>query len=161
MSYAAFAWEDCTVDVHEVPVDGTFELELAVRNTGEMAGSEVVQLYLHDQYAQTTRPWARLVGYAKVSLDPGEAERIRFIVSAALAAFTGREGTRIVERGDIELWLATAHRRMPSATARLKFTGEIRELSHCDCDGDCDCDRGTTGSLAAQVQVIPAPLITR
>lgn len=114
VSYAALAWEDCTVDVHEVPVDGTFEFELTVRNTGEMAGSEVVQLYLHDPYAQTTRPWARLVGYAKVSLDPGEAKRVRFTGSAALAAladlaaFTGREGTRIIEPGDIELWLATA-----------------------------------------------------
>ena len=81
MSYAAFAWEDYTVDAHEVPVDGTFEFGLTVRNTGEVAGSEVVRLYLHDPYAQTTRPWAWLV-YAKVSLDPGEAERIRFIVSA-------------------------------------------------------------------------------
>jgi beta-xylosidase len=107
VSYAAFAWEDYTVDAHEVPVDGTFEFGLTVRNTGEVAGSEVVRLYLHDPYAQTTRPWAWLV-YAKVSLDPGEAERIRFIVSADLAAFTGREGTRIVEPGDIELWLATA-----------------------------------------------------
>ncbi|WP_084316360.1 glycoside hydrolase family 3 N-terminal domain-containing protein [Actinospica robiniae] len=149
LSYTEFAWEDYAVTSDEMPVDGTFELELTVRNTGERAGSDVVQLYLHDPYAQTTRPWARLVGYAKVALEPGEAKRIRFTGSADLTAFTGREGTRIVEPGDIELWLAGA--ASPDAIrhrALVEVTGAVRELGH----------GGTSGSLAAEVQVNPVSL---
>ena len=51
---------------------------VTVRNTGDRAGTEVVQLYLHDPVAQTTRPVVRLVGYARVPLEPGAAARVTF-----------------------------------------------------------------------------------
>jgi beta-xylosidase len=140
LSYTAFAWEDYSCAQAQLSVDGEFEVGLTVRNTGDRAGSDVVQLYLHDPYAQTTRPWARLVGYAKVALEPGEAKRIRFTGSAGLTAFTGREGTRVIEPGDIELWFAAA--ASPDAIrhrARIELTGEIREPA--------------AGPLAAQVRI--------
>ena len=145
LSYTEFAWQDFAVAQREMSVDGTFEVELTVRNTGDRAGSEVVQLYLHDPYAQITRPWARLVGYAKVALKPGEAKRVRFTGGAELTAFTGREGTRIVEPGEIELWLAAA--ASPEAIrhrAQITLTGAVRELRP---------DRDAPSGLAARVEV--------
>ena len=63
---------------------------------------------LTDPYGQTnprsvTRPRNRLVGYARVALDPGHAATVSFGFHADLAAFTGRRGHRIVEPGDLEL----------------------------------------------------------
>ncbi len=71
LSYTTFEWADATVDGMTVAV--------TVANTGERAGADVVQLYLHDPVAQVTRPVQRLVGYAKVALAPGEraAGRVR------------------------------------------------------------------------------------
>ena len=66
------------------------DVGVTVRNTGDRAGTEVVQLYLHDPVAQTTRPVVRLIGYARVPLEPGEAARVTFTVPADLASFTGR-----------------------------------------------------------------------
>ena len=130
LSYTEFAWEDFASSATEIPVDGGFEVELTVRNVGERAGSEVVQLYLHDPVAQTTRPWARLLGFAKTALEPGEACRVRFTGHADLTAFTGRAGRRIVEPGDIELWLATsAGSDAVRHRAAIELTGSVRELT--------------------------------
>jgi beta-xylosidase len=130
LGYTEFEWADFAASAAELPVDGEFVVELTVRNAGSRAGSDVVQLYLHDPVAQTTRPWARLLGFAKVTLEPGEARRVRFTGHADLTAFTGRAGTRIVEPGDIELRLATS--AAPDAvryTAALRLVGEVRELT--------------------------------
>jgi beta-xylosidase len=128
LSYTSFDWADFAAGPRAVAVDGTFEVELTVRNSGSRAGSEVVQLYLHDPVAQTTRPWARLIGFAKVALEPGEAKRVRLTGHADLTAFTGRAGRRIVEPGDIELWLAASSG--PDAIrhrALITLTGHVRE----------------------------------
>ena len=130
LSYTSFTWDDFSVDKDEVSVDdGEFAVEVTVRNVGDRSGSEVVQLYLHDPVAQVTRPYVRLIGFAKVRLEPGEAKRIRLTGHVDLTAFTGRSGKRIVEPGDIELRLAASsadHAVRHRATLRL--VGQVREL---------------------------------
>ena len=51
--------------------DSAVSVSLTVRNTGDRAGAEVVQLYLHDPVAQVTRPVQQLIGYARVALERG------------------------------------------------------------------------------------------
>ncbi|MFE6098977.1 glycoside hydrolase family 3 N-terminal domain-containing protein [Streptomyces laurentii] len=130
LTYTTFAWSDLTVDHAEAPTDGAFTLALTVANTGDRAGTEVVQLYLHDPVASVVQPVQRLVAYARVDgLEPGESRRIRMTVPADLASFTGREGIRIVEPGELELRLAASSTR-PLLTARVTLTGPVRELDH-------------------------------
>ena len=50
----------------------------------------------------------RLVGYTRVTLEPGEARRLTVTVPADLASFTGRDGRRVVEPGALELRLASS-----------------------------------------------------
>ena len=149
LSYTSFAWDDFAVDSDEASVDdGEFELEVTIRNVGERAGGEVVQLYLHDPVAQVTRPWSRLIGFTKVRLEPGEAKRIRFVGHVDLTAFTGRSGKRVVEPGDIELRLASSsadeairHR------ATLRLVGRLRELPP-------PLDRSAPGRLVCRVEIV-------
>ena len=58
-----------------MPTDGEVAVSVRVRNTGDRAGDEVVQLYLHDVVAQVARPVEQLAGFARVTLEPGEARR--------------------------------------------------------------------------------------
>ncbi|GAA3976976.1 glycoside hydrolase family 3 N-terminal domain-containing protein [Streptomyces marokkonensis] len=129
LTYTTFAWSDLTVDTEEAPTDGGFELELTVRNTGERHGTEVVQLYLHDPVASVVQPVQRLVGYTRVPLAPGEGRRLRVTVPADLASFTGRDGHRVVEPGDLELRLA-ASSTDPLLTATVTLTGPERRVDH-------------------------------
>ncbi|MFC8140429.1 glycoside hydrolase family 3 N-terminal domain-containing protein [Streptomyces paradoxus] len=127
-SYTAFAWEDCTAtEPAELGTDGSHDVSVTVRNTGERAGAEVVQLYLHDPVASVTRPDVRLIGYQRVELGLGEAARVTFRFHTDLSAFTDRSGRRVVEPGALELRLAASSTDVRH-TARLTLTGPLRVL---------------------------------
>lgn len=124
-SYTGFTWSDYSGTAPEIGTDGSYELSLTVRNTGEREGTEVVQLYLHDPVASVTRPDVRLVGYRRLELAPGKASRVTFRWHADLSAFTDRSGRRVVEPGALELRLASSSAEVRHA-ARLELTGPVR-----------------------------------
>jgi hypothetical protein len=101
LSYTTFSYSEPELSAREVPTDGAVEVSCTVRNTGPVAGTEVVQLYLSDPVAQVARPVHWLAGFARVALEPGEAKRVAFRVHADRTSFTGLSGTRIVEPGEI------------------------------------------------------------
>ncbi|WP_405452516.1 glycoside hydrolase family 3 C-terminal domain-containing protein [Streptomyces achromogenes] len=129
LSYTSFDWDELTVGRAETDTAGEFSLAFTVRNTGERAGTEVVQLYLHDPVASVVQPVQRLIGYTRVRLAAGEARRVRVTVPADLASFTGRDGRRVVEPGELHLRLAasSAEARL---TATVTLTGPARHVDH-------------------------------
>ncbi|SHI05327.1 glycoside hydrolase family 3 N-terminal domain-containing protein [Streptomyces sp. 3214.6] len=135
-SYTAFAWEDFSGPDAEIPTDGSYDVSVTVRNTGDRAGAEVVQLYLHDPVASVTRPDVRLIGYRRLELAAGESARVAFRFHADLSAFTDRAGKRVVEPGALELRLGASSADVREV-ARLRLTGPVREVGterrlHCD-----------------------------
>ncbi|MEV4111762.1 glycoside hydrolase family 3 N-terminal domain-containing protein [Nonomuraea sp. NPDC049695] len=128
-SYTTFELGDLRVDAAEVPTDGEFAVSVRVRNTGGRAGEEVVQLYLHDVVAQVTRPVRQLTGFARVRLEPGASARVTFQVHADRTAFTGRDLRRIVEPGEIEVFVGTSAADLP-CWGTVRLTGPVRVVGH-------------------------------
>ncbi|MFJ1645495.1 beta-glucosidase [Streptomyces sp. NPDC088258] len=128
LSYTTFDWSELTAD-GSAGTDGTLELSFTVRNTGDRAGTEVVQLYLHDPVASVVQPVQRLIGYLRLPLAPDERARIAVSVPADLASFTGRTGRRVVEPGALELRLAASSADV-RLTAAVTLTGPVREVDH-------------------------------
>ncbi|MET7483242.1 glycoside hydrolase family 3 N-terminal domain-containing protein, partial [Streptomyces sp. NPDC005538] len=126
-SYTSFAWEFLESPASEIDTNGSYDLTLTVRNTGTRAGTEVVQLYLHDPVASVTRPDVRLIAYQRLELAPGEASRVTFHFHPDLSAFTDRSGRRVVEPGELELRLAASSVDVRH-TARLQLTGPVRTV---------------------------------
>ncbi|WP_433291624.1 glycoside hydrolase family 3 N-terminal domain-containing protein [Actinoplanes sp. CA-030573] len=125
-SYTTFEVDDLRISDETVPTDGEFTVTVRVRNTGERAGDEVVQLYLHDVVASVTRPVKQLTGFARVPLEPGEAKDVRFRVHTDRTAFTGRDLRRIVEPGALEIMVGTSAEDLPCRGA-VTLTGPVRE----------------------------------
>ncbi|RCH66628.1 glycosyl hydrolase [Streptomyces sp. SDr-06] len=129
LGYSDFIWSGLAVGVDETDTDGEFRLAFELRNVSGRAGSEVVQLYLHDPVASVVQPVQRLIGYRRIDLAAGAGCRIELAVPADLASFTGRGGSRIVEPGALELRIAAsstdAHFAVP-----LRLTGPVRPLDH-------------------------------
>jgi beta-xylosidase len=126
-SYTTFAWEAAEPVDRAIDTDGSYDLTVTVTNTGDRAGAEVVQLYLHDPVASVTRPDVRLIGYRRLELGAGEATRVTFRFHADLSAFTDRSGRRVVEPGTLELRLSASSTDVRH-TARLNLTGPVRVL---------------------------------
>ncbi|MFI2490380.1 beta-glucosidase [Promicromonospora kroppenstedtii] len=104
LSYTTFERE--LVDVERsVEAGGTFRAVVAVTNSGQVAGSDVVQLYGHDVVSSVARPTAQLLGYHRVDLQPGESTTISFEVPTTRFAFSDRRMVRVVEPGDVEVWV--------------------------------------------------------
>ncbi|QIQ07317.1 beta-glucosidase family protein [Streptomyces liangshanensis] len=134
LTYTTFAWSDLDTGgdgdrTPPVATDGEVALAFTVRNTGERAGDEVVQLYLRDPVASVVQPVQRLIGYVRVALDPGRSARIGVTVPADLASFTGRDGRRVVEPGRLELRLAASSTDV-RFTAAVTLTGPPRHVDH-------------------------------
>jgi beta-glucosidase len=118
LSYTTFAYDHLAVP-DQVPTDGSLPVSVRVTNTGPVAGDDVVQLYGHDVVGSVTRPVAQLLGYQRVHLAPGQSTTARFWVPTARLAFTDRAHTRVVEPGEIELWVGTSAQRETQARTVL------------------------------------------
>jgi beta-xylosidase len=129
LAYTEFDWDEPRADVRETAVDGEVSFTFAVRNTGARAGTEVVQLYLHDPVGQVARPEIRLVGYARVPLDAGASAQVHVTFPADLASYTGVDGRRIVEPGELELRLASSSARVLHRVP-VTLTGETRVVGY-------------------------------
>ncbi|NEM92409.1 beta-glucosidase family protein [Galbitalea soli] len=129
LSYSAVEWSDLAVSAEEIATDGRVELALTVRNESDRATVEVVQLYLSDPVASVVRPVRRLIGYQRVELAAGERRRIRVTVAADLAAFTGRDGRRVVEPGAVVLGFGRSSAAI-EWEARVILTGAERVVDH-------------------------------
>lgn len=119
LSYTSFEYADLTLSAAEVSPDGTVDISLTVKNTGSRAGTEVVQLYTRDRYASMVRPVQELAGFARVTLEPGEAKRVVFTLSPRQLAFLNEDMRWLVERGDIDVMVGASSRD-------IRLTGAFR-----------------------------------
>jgi len=126
-SYTTFSIESCELLEDSVPVDGTIRVTAAVKNTGPVAGEEVVQVYVRDLYARYVRPMQELKAFQRVSLEPGASCRLTFEIPADLMSFTVDGGRRIVEPGEVDIMVGTSSREIVS-TMRVTLTGEAKIL---------------------------------
>ncbi|GEA85012.1 beta-glucosidase [Cellulomonas gelida] len=139
LSYTTFAYDELVAASAQVPTDGRVRVAVRVTNTGERAGDDVVQLYAHDTVATVTRPVAQLVGFRRVSLAAGESVVVHFDVPTTRVAFSGRDLTRVVEPGELELWVGTCADRAASTSVRL--VGPVHAIG--------DDDRWTSTEVTA------------
>jgi beta-xylosidase len=106
LSYASFDYSDLVVDPDST-AGGNFTAAVTVTNTGAVRGADTVQLYGHDVHGTVTRPVAQLLGYARVELDPEDSVRLTFSVPTTRFAFSDRRMVKVVEPGDVEVWVAS------------------------------------------------------
>jgi beta-xylosidase len=125
LSYTTFGYADLELSSEHTATDGAVGISCTVRNTGSVIGTEVVQLYLGDPVASVVRPTSWLAGFTRVTLAPGESARVAFSLHADRTAFTGRDGTRIVEPGEISVAVGGASDDLP-LRGSFRLTGPVR-----------------------------------
>ena len=102
LSYTTFSYNNLSV---EKVSKTSFKVSLDLKNTGNVKGKEVVQLYIRDLVASSTRPVKELKGFELVSLEPGQKMRVIFKLTKEELGFFNNKGDFILESGDFKLFI--------------------------------------------------------
>jgi len=76
LSYTEFEYGNLHVEPSEIHPGGEARVTLDVKNTGDRAGVETVQIYIHEKYAPVSTPVKQLRGFERVALKPGETKTV-------------------------------------------------------------------------------------
>ncbi len=111
LSYTRFTYSSIQTDQNIYSVDDTIRLSVTVKNIGDRAGAETVQIYMHDADASVVRPVKELKGFEKVFLQPGEEKEVCVLLPVRdLAFFDDQVMTWVVEPGAFELMAGASSR---------------------------------------------------
>ena len=109
LSYTTFAYSDLKLSRAKIPADGAVDVSVAITNTGQRIGDEVVQLYVHDVASAVVRPVKELRGFRRITLKPGEKRTVTFTLPAAkLAYWDERTHAFVVEPGAFEIMVGAS-----------------------------------------------------
>jgi len=118
LSYTTFSVTGLTLDRTTVSPSGRVRATVTVTNTGDVAGDEVVQLYLHDPVASISQPVRRLRGFERVTLAPQQSRQVTFTLDRSDFGFYDNDGDFVVEPGQIEVYAGDSSQ----ATMKATFT---------------------------------------
>ena len=110
LSYTTFEISNLRADKREMTADGKLTVTVDVRNTGSVAGAEVLQLYISDSKSSQPRPVKELKGFKKVSLAPGEKQQVDFTIDrSALSFYDETTGDWTAEPGEFVVTVNSIH----------------------------------------------------
>jgi beta-glucosidase len=129
LSYTQFDYSPVTLNTSSVPLaqlmsapgqgatQPAIEAITTVRNTGQVAGTEVVQLYIQILGASVEEPVRVLEGFQRVSLQPGESKQIKFPLGFSELSFINTRSERVVELAEYTVFIGGSSQ----ATQAAKF----------------------------------------
>ncbi len=111
LSYTTFSYSDLKLYAKNITDRDSLTLSVTVRNTGHVAGREVVQLYVRDVESSVIRPVKELKGFEKIELAPGESKVIVFTLDKrAFSFYNEKTHDWFVESGDFEIMIGSSSR---------------------------------------------------
>ncbi|TSA20883.1 glycosyl hydrolase [bacterium] len=105
LSYTTFSYSQLALSATTLKPSESLLVSVTVKNAGDRAGEEVVQLYVRDEVASVTRPVRELKGFQKISLAPGESKRVQFILTPENLKFYDRDMKWTVKPGRFSLYV--------------------------------------------------------
>jgi beta-glucosidase len=122
LSYTTFEYSNLRIESSlgqeeaQIHQGGEVFIAADVRNAGERAGAEVVQLYIRDVISSVTTPVKQLKGFAKVALAPGEKKTVHFKLTPEDLSLLDRQMQRVVEPGEFKVMIG-------HSSADIRLTG--------------------------------------
>ena len=128
LSYTTFEYSDIVFDKEEIEDKDTLKVSCKVRNSGNVKGKEVVQLYVRDKVSTVIRPDKELKDFTKVELNPGEEKELTFTLNKRSFAYYNLDiNDYYVESGEFEILIGSSSQDIRlSKTVRVNSTTKIR-----------------------------------
>jgi beta-glucosidase len=103
LSYSSYEYGDFTFSKNKLSSNDSLVLKIKVRNTGKVAGKEVVQVYYRDMVASITPSLKKLLDFKKIELAPAESKEVEFVVHKTDLSFINKNLQRVTEKGEFEI----------------------------------------------------------
>ena len=122
LSYTTFKYSGLKTSSATLAKDGTLTVSVDVKNSGDRAGEEVVQLYVRHLKSKVARPLQELRGFRRVPLQPGESKTVEFPLKAeSLAYWDMKQHAYVVESDKVEIGVGGSSAELP-----LKHTVAVK-----------------------------------
>lgn len=120
LSYTTFDYSGLKLSSNKIKSNETIKVSFQLKNTGKVAGEEVVQLYLKDKFGSVVRPVLELKDFQKLKLNAGESKTIEFTIDKEKLSFYNNKLEWVAEPGDFEVMIGAS-----SADIKLKSDFEL------------------------------------
>jgi beta-glucosidase len=108
LSYTSFAYSNLKLSPAQIRPAGQTTVSVTITNTGQRAGDEIVQLYIHDVVSSVTRPVMELKDFKRISLAPGESKTVEFVITPDKLSFLDLNMNHTVEPGWFDIMVGTS-----------------------------------------------------
>ena len=105
LSYSQFKYSDIQVSENKIKTGESVKISAVLSNTGNYKATEVVQLYIRDLVGSRTRPVKELKGFQRITLLPGEDQKVVFELNTNDLAFHNQEMEYVTEPGKFHVWI--------------------------------------------------------
>ncbi len=122
LSYSDFEYADLKQDWQKIAGQDKLTVSLKVSNKSQLAGDELVQLYLRDRVASVVRPVKELRGFRRIHLQPGQTRELSFVIEREQLSFFNERLQWAAEPGEFDLMIGAS-----SADIRLRSSFELTE----------------------------------
>lgn len=124
LHYTEYAYSNLRLNAHDIDPDGMLTVKADITNVGEMAGCEIVQLYVGHTGSAVERPVKELKGFTRVHTEPGETKTVSFDIRGEdLAYYDEEAGAWKVERREYAFYVGSSSR---ASDLHLEGTFRVR-----------------------------------
>lgn len=120
LSYSSFQYSGVSLSDSVLTTGGVIKASVSVKNTSEVDGEEIVQLYIRDKVGSITRPVLELKGFKKLMIKAGESKTVDFEIDEALLSFYRKDFSYGTEPGDFQVFIGPNSAELQSEDFRLK-----------------------------------------
>ncbi|HLG40790.1 MAG TPA: glycoside hydrolase family 3 C-terminal domain-containing protein, partial [Chitinophagaceae bacterium] len=122
LSYTSFEYSNVQLEKTNISKNESVIVHFKIRNTGKMAGDDVVQLYIRDLLSSVSRPVMELKGFQRIHLSAGESKELSFIITPEMLSMLNKDLKTVVEPGDFRIMIGASSRDI-----RLKTVLTVKE----------------------------------
>lgn len=119
LSYTTFSYQNMKLSKATITPDDKLEVSITVKNTGKVAGEEIVQLYVRDLVGEVVRPLKELKGFKKVLLEPGEEKEITFEITEEDLRYHHSDLSFASDEGSFEVYVGPNSKNVQSLPFQL------------------------------------------
>jgi beta-glucosidase len=120
LSYTKFDYDGLKLSANRLNAGQPLTITAAVKNAGDRAGEEVMQLYVSDVSASVPVPVRSLAGVKRIFLKPGEKQNVSFTISPEQMSLIDDNGKRVIEPGEFRISVGGKQPSPAGADAKTK-----------------------------------------